>query len=105
LANFREGGFKVENEKMSRTWFNNLDEVAMTIKGSMTNPIDTEHRSFAIGLLNIMRSSNYSQERMLEQLETNSKYLRVIDMKNEEVSRTLQRIYNVGREDKVTLID
>jgi len=52
-----------------------------------------------------MRSSNYSQERMLEQLETNSKYLRVIDMKYEEVSRTLQRIYNVGREDKVTLID
>ena len=105
LANFRDGGFKVENEKLSKLWFGNLDEVALTVKGSMDDPIDTEHRGFAIGLLNVMRSPSYEQERMLEQLELHSKHLRVVDMKNEAISIMLQRIYNIGREDKVSLLD
>lgn len=104
LGNFRDGGFVVENEKTSRGWFANLDEVTLTVQGSMQTPIDTRHRGFAIGLLNLMRSPEYDQERMLEQLELHAEKLRVIDMKNEEISRTLQRIYNIGREDKVSLL-
>jgi hypothetical protein len=105
LANFRDGGFKVENEKLSRQWFNELEEASLAVKGSMTDPIDTDHRGFAIGLLNVMRSPNYDHQRMLEQLESHSKHLRVVDMKNDEISRTLQRIYNIGREDKQALLD
>jgi len=105
LQTFRSGMFVVENEKKSREWFSNLEEMGMTIKETMAEPIDHKHRSFAIGLLNVMRNPNYHQERMLEQLEAHSRILRVTDMKNQDISLALQTIYNKGQEDRVMLID
>ena len=103
---FREGKFVVENEALSKRWVKQLEDVADTIRDSMAPPaIDCRHRSFAIALLELMRSDKYDHLRMLEQLEEYSRVLRQIPMKNRDLAVALQSIYNKGREDKVLLID
>ena len=104
VESFRNGNFVVRDEKFSRQMFNNLDEVGMVIKASMDQPINWRHRGFAIGLWNIMQNPNYEQARMLAQLEDYNKILRTTDMKNVDISKALQKIYNKGQEEVVELL-
>ncbi len=105
MTDFRDGNFTIPDEKKSQRWLDNLEEVGAVTRQNMANPIDYRHRSFALGLLNLMLNKNYDQERMLEQLELDCRSLRTTDMRNEDISRALQSIYNKKQEEKVSLIN
>lgn len=109
MQTFRDGDFKVENERRSKLWFKQLKEVGETMRDFMTSPIDWRHRSFAIAMQQVMQSKNYDHERMISQLElyANRRGFSQTPMKNTDLALALQDLYNerVKEEDKQLLLD
>lgn len=97
LNTFKEGGFKVQSLTQSQRLAERLEDTGEFFE-------EWIHRSYAIGFLEVARSSHYDHQRMLAQLELYGKSLMNVPLTNVEIARQLQRIYNKGREDKVTLL-
>lgn len=103
LESFREGRFVVEDLNLSNSWFESLEEVGEILEAErIADRNYWQNRSFAIALLNLMRSEDYEQDRMIEQIEKHGKLLRTTLMKNKDLEQTLKKIYNKGTTNKVS---
>jgi len=104
VQGFREGKFTVSDAEKSKLWFKQLDEVGAAIDDSMVDPIDWDHRSFALALLEVMESPEYEQTRMVSQIEAHARLLRTVDMRTSDMATALQKIYNKGHANRVLLL-
>lgn len=97
LDTFRNGGFKAQNYTQTQRLAERLEDTGEYFD-------QWQHRSYAIGFLMVARSNDYDHQRMLEQLDLHGKSLQTVPLKNVDIARQLQRIYNKLRTDKVILL-
>lgn len=107
LNGFRDGDFRVKDEKLSHKLCEWLSEVGAFYPESIDHN-DHEYkvwmnRGFALAFLKVAIHPRYSHRRMCEQMEGYARLLRDVPLKVTEMASALRQIYNRGQETKVDL--
>lgn len=95
-ADFREGNFHVDDEKMADKMLNQLQEIALYHK-------DAKLRHFGRAYLKIARHPQYDHARMLEQMRVHGSALYTVPQRIGEMAMALNTVFNMGSSSRVDL--